>query len=98
MIGQYADGVTTRKAEPAGDQFGGLKHVILPTTSVGAVAVDKVLGIYGTKRVISGDLRGLVIAAQAKSTFTRLLAASITLTFFTYAFVNMGMVSGCQYQ
>ncbi len=38
--------------------------------------------------------RGLVIAAQAKSTFTRLLAGSITLTFFTYAFVNMGMVSG----
>ena len=26
--------------------------------------------------------------------FTRLLAGSITLTFFTYAFVNMGMVSG----
>ena len=38
--------------------------------------------------------RGLMIAAQAKSTFTRLLAGSITLTFFTYAFVNMGMVSG----
>ncbi len=39
-------------------------------------------------------LRGLVIASQAKSTFSRLLAGSITLTFFTYAFVNMGMVSG----
>ncbi len=39
-------------------------------------------------------LRGLVIASQAQSTFTRLLAGSITLTFFTYAFVNMGMVSG----
>jgi rod shape determining protein RodA len=26
--------------------------------------------------------------------FTRLLAGAITLTFFTYAFVNMGMVSG----
>lgn len=38
--------------------------------------------------------RGFVIAAQAKSTFSRLLAGSITLTFFTYAFVNMGMVSG----
>ena len=38
--------------------------------------------------------RGLVIAAQAKSTFSRLLAGSITLNFFTYAFVNIGMVSG----
>ena len=38
--------------------------------------------------------RGLVIAADAKSTFTRLLAGSITLTFFTYTFVNIGMVSG----
>lgn len=39
-------------------------------------------------------LRGLVIASQAQSTFSRLLAGSIILTFFTYAFVNMGMVSG----
>ena len=39
-------------------------------------------------------LRGLVIASEAKSTFGRLLAGSIALTFFTYAFVNMGMVSG----
>jgi rod shape determining protein RodA len=39
-------------------------------------------------------LRGLIIASQAQNTFSRLLAGSITLTFFTYAFVNMGMVSG----
>ena len=39
-------------------------------------------------------LRGLVIASHAPTLFTRLLAAAITLTFFTYAFVNMGMVSG----
>jgi len=39
-------------------------------------------------------IRGLIIAADAKDTFTRLLAGSITLTFFTYTFVNMGMVSG----
>jgi rod shape determining protein RodA len=38
--------------------------------------------------------RGLVIAANAPSYFARLLAGSITLIFFTYAFVNMGMVSG----
>jgi len=38
--------------------------------------------------------RGLMIAASAATFFARLLAASITLMFFTYAFVNMGMVSG----
>jgi rod shape determining protein RodA len=38
--------------------------------------------------------RGLVITAEASTYFTRLLAGSITLTFFTYAFVNMGMVTG----
>ncbi len=38
--------------------------------------------------------RGLVISSQAQNTFTRLLAGSITLTFFTYVFVNMSMVSG----
>ena len=39
-------------------------------------------------------MRGLMIAANAPTFFTRLLAGSITLTFFTYAVVNMGMVSG----
>ena len=39
-------------------------------------------------------LRGLLIAAQAPTVFTRLLAGAITLSLFTYAFVNMGMVSG----
>ena len=38
--------------------------------------------------------RGLMIAANAPTFFTRLLAGSVTLIFFTYAFVNMGMVSG----
>ncbi|SFN93648.1 rod shape determining protein RodA [Formivibrio citricus] len=38
--------------------------------------------------------RGLMIAARASTLFGRLLAGSIALTFFTYAFVNMGMVSG----
>ena len=39
-------------------------------------------------------LRGLFIAAEAPTLFTRLLAGSITLSIFTYVFVNMGMVSG----
>jgi len=38
--------------------------------------------------------RGLMIAANAPTFFSRLLAGAVTLTFFTYTFVNMGMVSG----
>ena len=38
--------------------------------------------------------RSMMIAANAPTLFTRLLAGSITMIFFTYAFVNMGMVSG----
>jgi rod shape determining protein RodA len=38
--------------------------------------------------------RGMLITANAPTLFSRLLAGAITLTFFTYAFVNMGMVSG----
>jgi len=38
--------------------------------------------------------RGLMIAASASTTFARLVAGAITLTFFTYAFVNLGMVTG----
>jgi rod shape determining protein RodA len=39
-------------------------------------------------------LRGLAIALEASTLFSRLLAGSITMILFTYAFVNMGMVSG----
>jgi len=38
--------------------------------------------------------RGLYIAWSAQNTFNRLLSGSITLTFFVYVFVNVGMVSG----
>lgn len=38
--------------------------------------------------------RGLLIAARAKTLYGRLFAASLTMTLFCYAFVNMGMVSG----
>ena len=38
--------------------------------------------------------RGLTISASAPNLFTRLLGAAVTLIFFTYAFVNIGMVSG----
>ena len=39
-------------------------------------------------------LRGLAIALDAPTLFARLLAGAVTMIFFTYAFVNMGMVSG----
>ena len=39
-------------------------------------------------------LRGLMIALEAPTLFSRLLAGSVTMIFFAYAFVNMGMVSG----
>ncbi len=38
--------------------------------------------------------KGMIISINAQSMFSRLLAGSITLTFFVYIFVNMGMVSG----
>jgi rod shape determining protein RodA len=38
--------------------------------------------------------RGLVIASRAQTSFARLLAGSLILTFFVYVFVNIGMVSG----
>jgi rod shape determining protein RodA len=47
------------------------------------------LGLY-----LAAISRGMLIAANAPTLFTRLLCGAITLTFFTYAFVNMGMVVG----
>ena len=38
--------------------------------------------------------RGLMIAASAPNHFSRLLAGAISMSFFTYVFVNMGMVTG----
>jgi rod shape determining protein RodA len=38
--------------------------------------------------------RGLVITLNAPTLFARLVGGSIAMTFFTYAFVNMGMVAG----
>ena len=39
-------------------------------------------------------LRGLIISSRAQDAYAKLLGGSITLTFFVYVFVNMGMVSG----
>jgi rod shape determining protein RodA len=66
---------------------------------------DFIFAVFGEEFGLVGNLillvlyliivgRGLIIAANASSLFGRLLAGAITLTFFTYAFVNMSMVSG----
>ncbi len=55
-------------------------------------------GLIGTVILLAMYLfvigRGFMITASASTYFTRLMAGSITLTFATYAFVNMGMVCG----
>ena len=66
---------------------------------------DFIFAVYAEEFGLLGNLlllglfllvigRGILITANAPTLFTRLLAGAITLTFFTYAFVNMGMVSG----
>jgi rod shape determining protein RodA len=66
---------------------------------------DFIFAVYSEEFGLIGNLvllvlygmlivRGLMIAAHAATLFARLMAGSVTLMFFTYAFVNMGMVSG----
>jgi rod shape determining protein RodA len=66
---------------------------------------DFIFAVYSEEFGLFGNLvlllvfllaiaRGMVITANAPTLFARLLAGAVTLTFFTYAFVNMGMVSG----
>ncbi|SDP93738.1 cell elongation-specific peptidoglycan biosynthesis regulator RodA [Rhodoferax sp. OV413] len=68
------------------------------TTDFIFAAFSEEFGLIGNLLLIAGFLflvlRGLVIAMDAPTMFSRLLAGSVTLIFFTYAFVNMGMVSG----
>jgi rod shape determining protein RodA len=68
------------------------------TTDFIFAAYSEEFGLLGNLLLIAGFLflvlRGLAIALEASSVFSRLLAGAITMIFFTYAFVNMGMVSG----
>ena len=68
------------------------------TTDFIFAAFSEEFGLIGCAALLLGFVflifRGLMIAAEAPTLFTRLLAGGITLSFFTYAFVNMGMVSG----
>jgi rod shape determining protein RodA len=68
------------------------------TTDFIFAAFSEEFGLLGNLLLISSFafliLRGLMIALEAPTLFSRLLAGAVTAIFFSYAFVNMGMVSG----
>ncbi|NBX15454.1 MAG: rod shape-determining protein RodA, partial [Betaproteobacteria bacterium] len=68
------------------------------TTDFIFAAFSEEFGLLGNFLLISSFFflvyRGLSIARDGPTLFTRLLAGSVSMIFFTYAFVNMGMVSG----
>ena len=68
------------------------------TTDFIFAAFSEEFGLLGNLLLIAGFffliVRGLAIAVDAPTLFSRLLAGALTMIFFTYAFVNMGMVSG----
>jgi rod shape determining protein RodA len=68
------------------------------TTDFIFAAFSEEFGLMGNLFLIASFLflvlRGMVIALEAPTLFSRLLAGAATMIFFTYAFVNMGMVSG----
>ncbi len=68
------------------------------TTDFIFAAFSEEFGLFGNLLLIGSYLflilRGLMIALDAPTMFSRLLAGAVTTIFFTYSFVNMGMVSG----
>ena len=68
------------------------------TTDFIFAAFSEEFGLVGNLLLVSGFIflifRGLFIALEAPTLFSRLLGGAVTMIFFTYAFVNMGMVSG----
>jgi rod shape determining protein RodA len=68
------------------------------TTDFIFAAYSEEFGLLGNLFVIacffSLVVRGLLIALEGATLFSRLLGASVSMIFFTYSFVNMGMVSG----
>jgi rod shape determining protein RodA len=68
------------------------------TTDFIFAAYSEEFGLLGNVFLICSFLflvlRGLAISLEAPTLFSRLLAGAITMIFFTYSFVNMGMVSG----
>jgi len=68
------------------------------TTDFIFAAFSEEFGLIGNLCLVVSFLfligRGLMIALEAPTLFSRLLAGAVCCIFFTYAFVNMGMVSG----
>ena len=68
------------------------------TTDFIFAAFSEEFGLVGNLCLIVGFLllvwRGLAIAMGSNTLFGRLMAGAVAMIFFTYAFVNMGMVSG----
>jgi rod shape determining protein RodA len=68
------------------------------TTDFIYAAFSEEFGLMGTLGLMAAFIflvvRGLMIALEAPTLFSRLLAGALTLNIFVYAFVNMGMVSG----
>lgn len=68
------------------------------TTDFIFAAFSEEFGLLGNLFLITCFLalvwRGLAIAIGATTLFSRLMAGAVSMIFFTYAFVNMGMVSG----
>jgi len=75
-----------------------LEFVPERTTDFIFAAYSEEFGLFGNLVLVGAFLflvlRGLNITLEAPTLFARLLAGSLTTIFFTYAFVNMGMVSG----
>jgi rod shape determining protein RodA len=96
MIAIGAGGVTGR-GFMAGTQTH-LEFIPERTTDFIFAAFSEEFGLLGVLVLMACFvfmiMRGLLIAAEAPTVFTRLLTGSIALSFFSYAFVNMGMVSG----
>jgi rod shape determining protein RodA len=68
------------------------------TTDFIFAAFSEEFGLFGNLLLIAGFiflvLRAITIALEAPTVFSRLLAGAVAMIFFSYAFVNMGMVSG----
>ena len=68
------------------------------TTDFIFAALGEEFGLFGGLLLLASLFfliyRALIIAMQAPTLFSRLLAGSLAMIFFTYAFVNVGMVSG----
>lgn len=96
MIAIGSGGITG-KGFMAGTQTH-LEFIPERTTDFIFAAYSEEFGLLGNLLLIAGFifliLRGLAIALEASTLFARLLAGALTMIFFTYAFVNMGMVSG----